>query len=293
MLEHLVIVKGAGDLASGVAYRLVRAGFPVIMTEQVRPTVVRRTVAFAQAVFEGTVSVEGVRARSAATSDEAYAIARDGDVAVLVDPDAASVTDLWPAILVDAIMAKRNTGTRRDDAPLVIGLGPGFRAGVDVHAVIETNRGHRLGRVIVSGEAEPDTGIPAPVAGYGAERVLRAPIDGTFAGIRDIGDRVSAGEVLGLVDGENVVAPFDGCLRGIVHTGVAVRKGMKIGDVDPRATREHCFTISDKALAIAGGVLEAILWWLDAGGLSPGPRPTAAARSRAPRPRLAILRAWR
>ncbi len=262
-MDHLVIIKGAGDLASGVAYRLVRSGFPVIMTELPRPTVVRRTVAFAQAVFDGRTEVEGVSGRLIGSASEALAVARAREIAVLIDPDGDVVAELRPPIVVDAIIAKRNTGTSRDDAPVVIGLGPGFRAGVDVHAVIETNRGHRLGRVILCGEAEPDTGVPAPVAGYGAERVLRAPAAGPFVGIRNIGDHVVEGEVLGYVAGEPILDPFDGCLRGLIQTGIVVHRGMKVGDVDPRATREHCFTISDKALAIGGGVLAAALYFLE------------------------------
>jgi len=262
-MDHLVLVKGAGDLASGVAYRLFRCGFPVIMTELPRPTVVRRTVAFAQAVFDGRTEVEGVCGRLAGSANEAEAVARAGEIAVLVDPDGDVVAELRPSIVVDAIIAKRNTGTSRDDAPVVIGLGPGFRAGVDVHAVIETNRGHRLGRVLLCGEAEPDTGVPAPVDGRGAERVLRAPAGGVFTGVRRIGDRVAAGEVLGYVAGEPLLCPFDGCLRGLLQTGVGAHTGMKVGDVDPRATREDCFTVSDKALAIGGGVLEAALYLLE------------------------------
>ncbi len=262
-MDNLVMIKGAGDLASGVAYRLVRCGFRVVMTELAQPTVVRRTVAFAQAVFDGHTVVEGVCGRLAGSASEALAVARAREVAVLIDPDGDAVAVLRPSIVVDAIVAKRNTGTRRDDAPVVIGLGPGFRAGVDVHAAIETNRGHRLGRVILNGEAEPDTGVPASVDGRGAERVLRAPAGGVFSGVRLIGDRVAAGEVLGYVADEPLLCPFDGCLRGLLQTGIGVHVGMKVGDVDPRATREHCFTVSDKALAIGGGVLEAALYLLD------------------------------
>lgn len=260
MNDDLVVVKGAGDLASGVAYRLVRSGWPVVMTELPWPTVVRRTVAFAQAVFDGTTLVEGVVGRLTATPGEARAVARAGEVAVLVDPSAHCVAELRPAVVVDGIMAKRNTGTRSDQARVVIALGPGFRAPDDAHAVIETNRGHRLGRVILSGTAEPDTGVPAPVGGHGADRVLRAPADGVFEGRRRIGDQVRTGEVLGAVTNEPLLAPFDGCLRGLIRDGTDVWCGMKVGDVDPRATREHCFTVSDKALSIAGGVLEALLY---------------------------------
>lgn len=259
MFDHLVIVKGAGDLASGAAYRLFRSGFPVIMTELARPTVVRRAVAFAEAVFDGRTTVEGVTALVARTPEDALSVARDGAIAVLVDPDADCVARLRPAALVDAIMAKRNTGTRIEDAPVVIALGPGFCAGADAHAVVETNRGHRLGRVLFHGGAEPDTGVPATVDGHGADRVLRAPADGVFTAVRRIGDLVRRGEVVGHVEGAPVVAPFDGRVRGLIHAGIPVRRAMKIGDVDPRATREHCFTISDKALAIGGGVLEAVL----------------------------------
>lgn len=260
MLDDLVVVKGAGDLASGVAYRLVRSGWPVIMTELPWPTVVRRTVAFAQAVFDGRATVEGVVGRRAETPAEGRAIARAGEVAVLVDPEGRSIRDLRPAIVVDAVMAKRNTGTRLLDAPIVIGLGPGFRAPIDVHAAIETDRGHRLGRVILRGEAAPDTGMPAAVDGHAAERVLRAPADGVFVGDRDIGDAVRRGDVLGHVGDVPIRCPFDGRLRGSIQTGTRVRAGLKVGDVDPRAQWEHCFTVSDKALAIGGGVLEAVLY---------------------------------
>lgn len=269
MLRELVVVKGAGDLASGVAYRLVRSGWPVVMTEIRHPTVVRRSVAFAQAVFDGSTAVEDVTGRLTATSAEARAVARAGEVAVLVDPGALCVAELRPLAVVDGVMAKHNLGTRTTDAPIVIALGPGFRAPDDAHAVIETNRGHRLGRVILSGEAEPDTGVPAIVGGHGAERVLRAPADGVFAGTRRIGDDVRTGEILGVVEGATLVAPFDGCLRGILQDGVVVRRGMKVGDVDPRATREHCFTVSDKALAIGGGVLEALLYLLERSAARP------------------------
>lgn len=270
--DDLVVIKGAGDLATGVAYRLRRAGFPVVMTEIAQPTVVRRTVSFAQAVFDGTSEVEGMRARLAATADEALALTRRHEVALIVDPQATVIHALRPSIVVDAIVAKRNTGTSIDDAPVVIALGPGFRADVDAHAVIETNRGHRLGRAIWHGEAEPDTGIPGLVDGHGADRVLRAPASGTFVAMRDIGERVSQGDVVGYVEGRPVVVPFDGCLRGIIHSDVHVHRAMKIGDVDPRATVEHCFTISDKALAIGGGVLEATMYLLSRASLFAGIR---------------------
>lgn len=255
----LILIKGAGDLATGVAYRLHRAGFPLVMTELPEPIVVRRAVAFAEAVYAGQASVEGLVARRAADAAEAAALAQQGVIPVLVDPATTCLGALAPVVLVDAIMAKRNTGTRLTDAPLVVGLGPGFVAGIDCHAVIETNRGHWLGRVYWTGSAEPNTGIAAPVAGYTAERVLRAPCDGQIETFCEIGDAVRQGQLVAAVAGQGVAAPFDGMVRGLIYPGLVVRAGLKIGDVDPRARREHCFTISDKSLAVGGGVLEAVL----------------------------------
>jgi len=257
--KTLVLIKGAGDLASGVAFRLHRAGFPVVMTELPHPLVVRRAVAFAEAVYAGETQVEGIVARRAESADQAPALVAQGVIPIFVDPDGRLVSVLRPQVLVDGVMAKRNTGTRISDAPLVIALGPGFTAGVDCHAVIETNRGHYLGRVLWNGTAEPDTKEPAPVAGFRAQRVLRAPCDGVLRARKAIGDWVKAGEVVAQVGHCEIVAPFDGFLRGLIHDGVRVSAGLKVGDVDPRARREHCFTISDKSLAVGGGVLEAIL----------------------------------
>ncbi len=254
-----VIVRGGGDLASGVVYRLMKAGFPVLVIELERPLAIRRAVAFASAVFEGSVTVEGVTARCVAHPGEIAQVQAAGEVPVLVDPGGASIRALRPAVVVDARLAKRNLGTARADAPLVIGLGPGFTAGEDCHAVIETNRGHYLSRVIWQGAAEPDTSRPGSVQGRALDRVLRAPCTGTVVPLAAIGDAVRAGDVLATVSGEAVRAPFDGVLRGLIHPSVPVRAGLKIGDVDPRGAREHCFTISEKALAIGGGVLEAIL----------------------------------
>jgi len=255
----LVVVKGGGDLATGVAYRLFRSGFPVAITELAQPTVVRRTVAFAQAVFDGETVVEGVAARRIDTPAEVWPTLREGKLPVIVDPQARIIGELRPTVMVDAIMAKRNTATRLSDAPIVIALGPGFVAGVDAHAVIETNRGHHLGRVLWSGEAEPNTGIPGPIGGYTVERVLRAPTAGIFTAARKIGDRVAQGDVVAWVDEQPVVAEVTGVLRGLLQEGLPVAQGMKVGDIDPRAEVGHCFTISDKALAIGGGVLEAVL----------------------------------
>jgi xanthine dehydrogenase accessory factor len=261
-----VLIKGAGDLASGVALRLHRAGFPVVMTETAQPLAVRRRVAFAQAVYDGVCQVEEVTARLC-TLDAIPAVLQEDAIPVLVDPQTHSLVQLQPFALVDAVMAKRNTGTHLAAAPLVVALGPGFTAGVDCHAVIETNRGHNLGRVLWAGGAEPDTGTPGEVPGIGgrASRVLRAPQAGQVEPRVAIGDHVRGGELLAVVHGPGeaavaVLAPFDGVLRGLIHPSVLVEAGMKIGDVDPRAAREHCFTVSDKSLAIGGGVLEAVLY---------------------------------
>jgi len=253
-----VVIKGAGDLGTGVAARLWRCGFAVVMTETPEPTSIRRTVAFAEAVYAGRAAVEGIEAHRVEGIAEVPECLRRGIVPVLVDPDGALTRRLEPDILVDATLSKHNALTRITDAPIVIALGPGFRAGVDAHAVVETNRGHNLGRVILEGEAEPDTGVPGVIAGAGAERVLRAPREGRFQEARAIGDRVERGEVVAHVDGVPVVAGVGGILRGLLRGGLRVEEGLKVGDVDPRAKREHCHTISDKALAVAGGVLEAI-----------------------------------
>jgi xanthine dehydrogenase accessory factor len=257
--QWAVIVRGGGDLASGVAYRLVKAGFPVLILELAQPLVIRRAVAFASAVFEGAITVDGITARRIKSLNEIGPVLDQREIAVMVDEAGTSLPAFRPAAVVDARMAKRNLGTTRLDAPLVIGLGPGFEAGHDCHAVIETNRGHDLGRVLWEGSAEPDTGSPGVVQGRTGERVLRAPVDGYVVPLAAIGDRLSAGQVVATLNGEVVAAPFEGVLRGLVHSSVWVPAGLKIGDVDPRAVRRHCFTISDKSLAIGGGVLEAIL----------------------------------
>jgi len=256
-----VLIKGAGDLATGVAYRLHRAGMLVAMTEIPKPTAIRRAVAFAQAVYSGAHTVEGITARRVESLEEIFKAWERGEIPVIVDPEARIRESLKPQVLVDAIMAKRNTGTSIKDAPIVIALGPGFTAGVDCHAVIETNRGHYLGRVILEGQAQPNTGIPGEVGGESERRVLRSPADGIFHPLKEIGEFVEEGETVAEVNGMPVKARISGVLRGILYPGLEVRQGMKVGDVDPRGVREHCFTISDKSLAVAGGVLEAILYF--------------------------------
>lgn len=260
--NRLVLLKGAGDLGTGVAWRLHKAGFPVVITELAQPLAVRRTVAFANAVYEGEMAVEGVTAWRAQSFGEARSFLKDGIIPVLVDPETRAREFFAPQVLIDAVMAKHNTGTHITDAPFVVALGPGFTPKVDCHAAIETNRGHSLGRVLWDRAAEPNTHVPGEIGGKSTERVLRAPKEGTVTGVMRIGDAVKGGDLVARVDNAEVLAPFDGILRGLVHDGLAVRAGMKIGDVDARANREACFTISDKALAVGGGALEAILSWM-------------------------------
>lgn len=254
----LTLVRGGGDLATGVIYRLHQAGFPVIVLELAHPLVVRRRVAVAAAVRQGEVTVEGMTAQRVETAAAAVAKAQAGVIPVLAAPDLPDFARPI-SILIDARMAKRNIDTRLDQAALVIALGPGFAAGIDCHAVIETMRGHHLGRVIWQGSALPNTGTPGIVAGKGAERVIRAPTAGAAVWLVEIGDRVTAAQPLGSVGDQPILAPFDGVVRGLIAPGTHVPAGLKIGDIDARGDVDACFTISDKALAIGGGVLEAIL----------------------------------
>jgi xanthine dehydrogenase accessory factor len=288
--NQLTLIRGGGDLATGVAYRLHKAGFPLIITELPQPLVVRRAVALAGAVLQGQITVEDLHARLVHTPAEAHTFAHEGQtIPILIAPDVAPLIatlagqpgrhaqPLAPVppspspvfAIVDARMAKRNIDTRIDQAPLVIALGPGFQAdaagsaGADCHAVVETMRGHRLGRVIWDGPAQANTGSPGIVAGKGKERVLRAPVEGRVAWILEIGDLVKTDQLLGTVNGHDVRAPFDGVIRGLITPGARVPQNQKIGDVDARGDRDACFQISDKALAIGGGVLEAILTHLN------------------------------
>jgi xanthine dehydrogenase accessory factor len=257
-----VLIRGGGEMASGIAYRLYRCHMKVFITEVARPTTVRRMVAFAEAVYRGSHTVEGVKAVRVSSPEEAYKVWEMGSIPLFVDPDAKVREAIQPKVVVDAIMAKKGTGTSRSFAPLVIGVGPGFSAGESVHAVVETNRGHNLGRLLWKGQAEDDTGVPAPVSGYADERVLRVPQRGLFKALHEIGDLVNAGDVVGQVNGYPIRAQIKGVLRGLLKDGIAVEEGIKAGDIDPRGETEYCYLISDKARAIAGGVLEAILYSL-------------------------------
>ena len=262
----LVLIKGAGDLATGIACRLYRGGFDVVMTETARPTTVRCTVAFSPCVYRGSMEVEGVRAVLCASPEEALLRTRQGLVAVLVDPAGERAAALRPDAVVDAILAKSNLGTRLTDAPCVVGVGPGFTPGVDCHAAVETQRGHDLGRVLWDRAPAPNTGVPGDIGGYTVERLLRAPADGLFVPDAEIGDLVEAGQTVGHVGEVPMAAQIKGVLRGLLPEGTPVHRDMKSGDVDPRCRVEHCFSISDKARAVGGGVLEAVLAQTDRRG---------------------------
>jgi len=264
-LSHIIVgIRSGGDLGSGVAWRLHRCGFRVFITETFEPLAVRRKVAFSEAVYDGSARVEGVEAVRVEDPGAAVSIWERGAIPLFVDPEFSLGPRLAPRVMVDAILAKKNLGTTKDHAPLVIALGPGFEAGKDAHFVVETNRGHHLGRVLASGSAEPDTGVPGTVLGVAAERVIRAPATGTWRTSMEIGDGIRRREVVGEVAGVPVPAAIDGVIRGLIRSGIQVSQGLKIGDIDPRGIREHCFSISEKALAVAGGVLEAILSTLSA-----------------------------
>ena len=255
----LVVIRGAGDIATGIALRLWRSGIQIVMTEIEQPTAIRRTVCFSQAIVYGTAQVEDVTAQRAEMAEEAVRILKEGVIPVLPDPDGSCIPHLRPDAVVDAILAKRNLGTRITDAPVVVGVGPGFTAGEDCHAVVETMRGHYLGRSIYEGSAMPNTGIPGLIGGFAGERVLRAPAEGVFHQILEIGQQVKQGDVAATVNGVPMVCTLDGVLRGILADGTPVHQGMKAGDIDPRCELRHCYCASDKALAVGGGVLEAIL----------------------------------
>ena len=254
-----ILIRGAGEMASGVAHRLYQCHFKIAITEVEEPTAVRRTLAFAEAVYEGNQTIEGVKAVRVENYEEAQRIWTASAIPLFVDPKAKVREILQPDVLIDGIMAKKNSDTAMTDARLVIGIGPGFTAGENVHAVIESNRGYHLGRVLWQGQAEPDTGVPSSVGGQTEARVFRAPQSGLFQAVSKIGDMVDAGQAVAEVNGIPIRAAISGQIRGLLRSGIHVSQGMKAGDIDPRGERGYCYTISDKARAIAGGVLEAIL----------------------------------
>ena len=263
-MKNLIIFRGGGDLATGSIYKLKKSGFPVLILETANPSAIRRNVAFCEAVYQGSQTVEDMTCFLANSPEQAEAFLREGRLAVLVDPQGGSIPRLKPLAVVDAILAKKNLGTSRNMAPITVALGPGFEAGVDVDAVVETKRGHHLGRVLWKGSAAPNTGIPGIIGGYGRERVIHCPAKGILRNVKKITDIVSRGETIALVETENgtvpVKATLDGILRGLIRDGYPVDVGFKMADIDPRGEElGNCFTISDKARCIAGGVLEAIL----------------------------------
>lgn len=273
--KDLIVVRGAGDLATGTIHRLKKAGFRLLVLEAEHPAAIRRQVALSEAVYAGSARVEDVEAvrmdvdlaekknRKELLEQEMERIWKKDGVPVLVDPAGLSIAALRPAVVVDAILAKKNLGTTKEMAPLVIALGPGFTAGEDVNVVIETKRGHNLGRVIRSGSAVPNTGIPGIIGGYGKERVMHAQAEGILRNAASIGDIVEARAVIAEIETENGTVPVEaslsGLLRGLIRDGYPVTKGFKIADIDPRKEKlQNCFTISDKARCIAGSVLEVI-----------------------------------
>lgn len=263
-MKNLIIVRGGGDLATGTIYKLYKCGFPVLILETHQPSAIRRNVAFSEAVYEGMQTVEDVTCHRADSKEQAAELLQEGKLAVLVDPAGDAIGYFKPMAVVDAILAKRNLGTCKSMAPITVALGPGFAAGQDVDAVIETRRGHNLGRVIWQGSAAPNTGIPGIIGGYGKERVIYSPASGILRNVRRITDTVKKDEVIAQVETEEDIVPvrasMDGLLRGLIRDGYPVKQGFKMADIDPRMEEyENCFTISDKARCIAGGVLEAIL----------------------------------
>ncbi len=259
-MDDIIVVRGAGDIATGIAHKLYKCGFRLLLTEIGKPLVVRRSASFANAILIGEAEIEGVRAIKALSSESITGIWDNNSIPVLCDNECRILEKVKPLAVVDAIMAKKNLGTNKGMAPITVGIGPGFEAGVDVDAVVETKRGHDLGRVIYKGSAEADTGIPGNIMGYSQERLLRAPKSGISRNNLEIGDMVKAGDVVAFIDNEPVKTSIAGVIRGLIADNIQVKEGMKIGDVDPRGIREYCYTISDKSRSVAGGVLEAILY---------------------------------
>lgn len=263
-MKNLIIVRGGGDLATGTIYKLYKCGFSVLILETEHPSAIRRNVAFSEAVYQETQTVEDVTCYFSKTLEEAKRFLSEGKLTVIIDPKGIAIQELKPFAVVDAILAKKNLGTFKEMAPITVALGPGFTAGIDADAVIETKRGHNLGKVLWNGSAAPNTGIPGIIGGYGKERVLHSPATGILQNIKQITDTVEKDEIIAVIETEHgnipVKATLTGLLRGLIRDGYPVTCGFKIADIDPRADEyQNCFTISDKARCIAGGVLEAIM----------------------------------
>lgn len=254
-----VLIKGAGEMASGVAWRLFKSHFRVALTERPQPLAVRRAVSFCEASYDGTKLVENVEAVRVSRPDEISAEWERNRIPLIEDPEMTILKTLDPDVLIEATLSKRNTGINITDAPLVIALGPGYEAGQDAHYVVETNRGHNLGLLYERGKAEPNTGVPGAIGGVTHERVLRAPSDGLFETEYDLGQHINPGDIVARVGRDEVAAQIGGVLRGIIRSGTGVKRGLKIGDIDPRGEAGYVNTISEKARAIGGAVLEAIL----------------------------------
>lgn len=254
-----IIIRGGGDLGSGVALRLHHVGWQILICETDSPLCLRRSVSFANAVYEKETKVEGVLAIKCDLPENIFEILEKKSIPVLIDPEMEVGNFFQPDIIIDARMLKKHVDYNLNSKIMIIGLGPGFIAGKNCHAVIETNRGHFLGRVIWEGEPQMDTGSPGRIKGHDIERVLRSPSNGKINSNAKIGYLFIKGETIGFVGSDPIIAPFDGCLRGLMHNGIEVSSGLKIGDLDARMDPSLTSFVSEKALAIAGGVLEAIL----------------------------------
>lgn len=259
--DDIVIVRGGGDIASGAIQKLYRSGFNVLVLETETPSAIRRKVAFCEAVYEKEIEIEGIKARLVANDEEIQECWDNDIVPVMIDSRGKVIERLKPLAVVDGILAKQNFGTKRSMAPITVALGPGFSAPEDVDIVIETMRGHNLGRIIEEGRASENTGVPGIIAGVGIERVIYSDYSGVITNIEKIGNVVEKGDVIAVVGDNEIYASISGVLRGIIRDGYKVKKGLKIADIDPRISeKDNCFTISDKARNIGGAVLESILY---------------------------------
>ncbi len=257
---ELIIIRGGGDIATGIGHRLFMSGFKVIILDIEKPLAIRRKVSFCEAIYSGEIIIEGVKAILAKNLNEIYSAIDNGYIPVFIDGKGEIIKTIGPMTVVDSILAKKNLGTTRNMAPITIGVGPGFEAGVDVDLVVETKRGHFLGKVIHKGKAENNTGIPGDILGYKEERIIRAEASGILKSYYNIGDKVEAGDIICEAGGRKITAKISGILRGIIKEGLYVEEGLKIGDIDPRGIEEYAYTISDKARAVGGGVLEGIMY---------------------------------
>lgn len=262
--DKIIIVRGGGDIASGTINRLHNMGFRVLVLEISKPNFIRRKVCYGEAVYEGEFSLEGTVSKLACSLEEIYSIWEEKKIPVYIDPEMKILEKLSPDVIIDGILAKKNLGMSKELAPVTIGLGPGFEAGKNVHAVIETNRGHNLGRIIYEGKAAENTGIPGIIQGYGKERVIYASAEGILKTVQDIGDVVQKDEIIAYIGTEPVKASLTGLIRGMIRGGSFVKKGLKISDIDPREDQlENCYTISDKARTVSGGAAEAVFFLLN------------------------------